>query len=105
MITDLRMPRLDGIRLIRELRKLHDFASIPLFLLTTETGAGNKKAGRKAGASGWIEKPVAADRLLALVSEVLGYEGGRIDTAANSRLKMARRGSEKTAEIVYTLRL
>lgn len=58
VITDLRMPNLDGISLIRELRKLPDFKCKPLFILSTESADDIKQAGRLAGATGWIVKPI-----------------------------------------------
>ena len=58
VITDLHMPNMDGITLIRELRKLEAFRFTPILLLTTE-GAPEKKAeGKGAGATGWLVKPI-----------------------------------------------
>jgi two-component system chemotaxis response regulator CheY len=63
VITDLQMPNLDGISLIRELRKLSDFKRTPLFILSTESADDRKQAGRLAGATGWIVKPINPDQL------------------------------------------
>ncbi|HEY3275316.1 MAG TPA: response regulator [Syntrophorhabdaceae bacterium] len=72
VITDLNMPNLDGIGLIRELRGQPQFKFIPIIMLTTESQDSKKQEGRSAGATGWIVKPFKADQLLAVVRKVLG---------------------------------
>ncbi len=72
VVTDLNMPRMDGISLIRELRKLGSYKGIPIILLTTESDDGRKKEARAAGATGWITKPFNQDQLLGVVRKVLG---------------------------------
>ena len=72
VITDVNMPNMDGITLIAELRKLPSYKFTPLLMLTTESGAEKKQAGKAAGATGWIVKPFNPDQLLATVKKVLG---------------------------------
>jgi two-component system chemotaxis response regulator CheY len=72
VVTDLNMPRMDGISLIRELRKLSTFKGVPIILLTTESDDERKKEARAAGATGWITKPFNQDQLLGVVKKVLG---------------------------------
>jgi len=72
VITDLNMPNLDGIGLIRELRAQPACKFIPIVMLTTESQAEKKQEGRLAGATGWIVKPFKPDQLLAVVKKVLG---------------------------------
>jgi two-component system chemotaxis response regulator CheY len=71
VFTDLDMPRMNGIQLVRELRKLPAYAKTPVLLLTTESDAGMKNEAREAGASGWITKPFHPDQLVAAVRKVL----------------------------------
>ncbi len=71
LITDLNMPRIDGIGLIREVRKNPAFRFIPIIMLTTESQEAKKNEGRAAGASGWIVKPFKPEQLLAVVRMVL----------------------------------
>ncbi|MEL6768905.1 MAG: response regulator [Pseudomonadota bacterium] len=57
VITDLNMPRMNGIELIRKVRADGRYAGLPLVMLTTENQPDKMKEGREAGASGWIVKP------------------------------------------------
>ncbi len=72
VITDLNMPVMDGLSLIRELRKLASFKGVPIVFLTTESDPGMKAQAKAAGATGWITKPFQQDQLLAVVRKVLG---------------------------------
>ncbi len=71
LITDLNMPRMDGIELVRQVRGRSEYKFIPIILLTTESQASKKQEGKAAGASGWIVKPFTPEQLLAVVKKVL----------------------------------
>lgn len=71
VVTDLNMPVMDGITLIKELRGLPSYKYIPILLLTTESSADKKSAGKAAGATGWLVKPFNPDKLLATIDRVL----------------------------------
>lgn len=71
VITDVNMPRMDGITLVSELRCLPGYRLTPLLLLTTESSMEKKLEGRKAGATGWIVKPFNPAQLLATLARVL----------------------------------
>ena len=72
VVSDVNMPNMDGISLIRELRAIADFKFIPMLMLTTESTGEKKAEGKAAGATGWIVKPFNPEQLLATVSKVLG---------------------------------
>ena len=72
VITDLNMPNLDGIGLIRSVRAIPACKGIPILMLTTESQETRKLDGKAAGATGWIVKPFAPQQLLAVVKRVLG---------------------------------
>ncbi len=72
VITDVNMPRMDGITLIRELRALPSYKFTPILLLTTESAPEKKQQGKEAGATGWLVKPFNPDQLLATINKVLG---------------------------------
>lgn len=71
IITDLNMPNMDGIEMIRNVRAMAQYKFIPIILLTTESQDDKKKEGKKAGATGWIIKPFKPEQLLAVVKKVL----------------------------------
>ena len=72
VITDVNMPNMDGITLIRELRTLPAYKFTPILTLTTESTTEKKMEGKDAGATGWIVKPFNPEKLLATVNKVLG---------------------------------
>ncbi len=67
VITDLNMPKLDGIGLIRQLREKSEYKFTPIVMLTTESQETKKNEGKQAGASGWIVKPFTPDQLIGVV--------------------------------------
>jgi two-component system, chemotaxis family, chemotaxis protein CheY len=71
VLTDLNMPRIDGIELIRRMRAMAQYKYLPIVLVTTESQAQKKEEARKAGATGWIVKPFTPEQLLAVVNKVL----------------------------------
>ena len=71
VVTDLNMPEMDGIELIKELRKLASFKFTPILMLTTESAVEKKVAGKEAGATGWIVKPFNPELLLKTIAKVL----------------------------------
>ncbi len=72
VITDLNMPNMNGLGLIRELRKLPAYKGVPIVFLTTESDEEMKKEAKAAGATGWITKPFQQEQLVAVVKKVLG---------------------------------
>jgi two-component system chemotaxis response regulator CheY len=71
VVTDLNMPDMDGIQMITAVRKLPGYAFTPILMLTTESQAEKKDAGRKAGATGWIVKPFSPDQLIAVARKLI----------------------------------
>ncbi len=71
IISDVNMPVMDGLAMIREVRKLPSCKFTPILMLTTESGNDKKSEGRAAGATGWIVKPFNPEKLLAVVSKVV----------------------------------
>ncbi|MBF0383570.1 MAG: response regulator [Magnetococcales bacterium] len=72
VVTDLNMPNMDGIALIKELRKLPQYKFTPIIMLTTESQGSRKMEGKQAGATGWIVKPFKPPQLLGTIKKVLG---------------------------------
>ncbi len=71
VITDVNMPGMNGIDLVRTLRATPECKFIPMLVLTTESAQDLKQKGREAGATGWIVKPFSPDVLLATLKKVL----------------------------------
>lgn len=71
MITDLNMPVMDGITLIKEAKKLPAMRFKPILMLTTESQQAKRNEAKAAGAIGWLVKPVKPDELLGVIKQVL----------------------------------
>jgi two-component system chemotaxis response regulator CheY len=71
VITDLNMPAMDGLTLIRRIRAGAENKYVPILMLTTESQAAKKLEAKAAGATGWIVKPFQPAQLLAVVQKVL----------------------------------
>lgn len=71
VLTDLNMPRMDGLELTRQLRAMPQYKFVPIVLLTTESNTEKKLQGKAAGATAWIIKPFDPDQLLAVVKKVM----------------------------------
>ncbi len=71
IITDLHMPEMDGIELIKNVRKMDNYKRIPILFLTTESQASKKMEAKEAGATGWIIKPFVPAKLIAALKKVL----------------------------------
>ncbi len=72
VITDLNMPNLDGIGLIKGVRGNAACKFIPIIMLTTESQESKKLEGKQAGATGWIVKPFKPEQLISVTKRVLG---------------------------------
>lgn len=71
VVTDLNMPEMDGLTMIRKLRTQPAYSGVPIVFLTTESDAGIKQQAKAAGATGWITKPFDSDQLCRIVTKVL----------------------------------
>ncbi|MFD2229917.1 response regulator [Alkalimarinus sediminis] len=72
VLSDVNMPVMDGLTLVKELRALPSYKFTPILMLTTESTGDKKMAGKQAGATGWLVKPFNPDQLLATIKKVLG---------------------------------
>lgn len=70
IITDLNMPNMDGIALIKNLRQNPIYKYTPILMLTTESEEGKKNDGKAAGATGWLVKPFSPEKLLQIIQKV-----------------------------------
>ena len=71
LLIDQNMPRMDGISLVKALRKLPQYKATPILILTTESSDAMKAAGKAAGATGWLIKPFDPSRLIEGIKKVI----------------------------------
>lgn len=72
IITDLNMPNMDGLTMIRELRTMPAHTGVPVIFLTTESDGEIKAQAKAAGATGWLTKPFDPENLVKITKKVLG---------------------------------
>jgi len=71
IITDLHMPNMNGIELIRDVRNRDSYKRTPILFLTTESQAEKKNEAKEAGATGWIVKPFVPAKLIEAINKVM----------------------------------
>ncbi|VVP58909.1 response regulator [Pseudomonas fluorescens] len=71
MISDVNMPNMDGITLVKEVKKLANYKFTPIIMLTTESQEAKKQEGQAAGARAWVVKPFQPAQMLAAVSKLI----------------------------------
>lgn len=71
VISDVNMPGMDGLTLLRELKKQATSRFTPVMMLTTETAAETVAAGRAEGARAWLSKPFQPERMLCAVQKLV----------------------------------
>jgi two-component system chemotaxis response regulator CheY len=71
VLSDVNMPEMNGIELIRALRAEAAYRHTPILMLTTEASPERKREGKEAGATGWIVKPFDPAQLVATMQRVL----------------------------------
>jgi two-component system, chemotaxis family, chemotaxis protein CheY len=71
ILTDINMPVMGGMELIRSVRSMPGLKFIPILTLTTESDGGKKTEGKLAGATGWLVKPISGNALVGVLRKVL----------------------------------
>ena len=72
IVTDVMMPHVDGMEMVRRLRAYSNTASTPIIILTAKTDTESYQQGRDIGATDYLTKPLTSDRLLSTVRRILG---------------------------------
>lgn len=72
IISDVNMPNLDGIGLVKAVKGRNEYRFTPIIMLTTESEQSKKAEGQAAGARAWIVKPFQPQNLLAAVEKLMG---------------------------------
>lgn len=78
ILSDLNMPYMDGIELLRSIRSNPSFSHIPFLMVTTESDEEEKKRALALGANGYLVKPVTAEIILQNIKNILKdiFRGG-----------------------------
>jgi two-component system chemotaxis response regulator CheY len=71
IVADIHMPVMDGVRMIREIRRLEQHRHTPIFVLSTDATSGRLEEGRRAGATAWLIKPTNPELLWSGIERVL----------------------------------
>jgi two-component system chemotaxis response regulator CheY len=71
IITDINMPNMGGLELIKNVKALPGFRFVPILTLTTESDASKRDEGKRLGATGWLVKPISGGDLLKVIKQVL----------------------------------
>jgi len=71
LISDVNMPELDGIGLVKAVKQLAPYRFTPIVMLTTESQEAKKREGQEAGAKAWVVKPFKPDQLMAVVQKLV----------------------------------
>src|SRR5215475_11464504 len=79
VITDLYMPRMDGLELCRRIRAV---SSVPIIVLSVKGEERSKVEALDSGADDYVTKPFGIDELLARVRAALRRSGGEVDVAS-----------------------
>lgn len=76
ILTDINMPILDGLKLVKRLRADEAYKDVPIIIITTEGAEEDRQRALALGANAYITKPIQAPTVIALVREILGLPGG-----------------------------
>jgi len=71
IISDVNMPNMDGISMVKEIKKMASYQFTPIIMLTTEAGDDLKSQGKEAGVKAWVVKPFKPDQMLNAVSKLI----------------------------------
>ncbi len=71
IISDVNMPNMDGISMVKEIKTMPAYKFTPIIMLTTESGADMKEAGKEAGVKAWVIKPFKPDQMLTAVTKLI----------------------------------
>lgn len=72
ILTDLNMPGVDGVSLIKQVRSAGNHRLTPIVMITTESKDTKKQEGKAAGATAWVVKPFTPEQLLGVVKRIIG---------------------------------
>ncbi|MBM4181618.1 MAG: response regulator [Betaproteobacteria bacterium] len=75
VLLDLKLPRVDGLDVLRRIKSHARFRSIPVVVLTTSTEDTDMRSAYQLGANSYIVKPVSFDNFMEVVAQIELYWG------------------------------
>jgi two-component system cell cycle response regulator DivK len=85
VITDIQLPHVSGLDLIRLIREDKGLKAVPIMAVTAYAAASDEERIRAAGAQAYVSKPISVAKFVAQVNELLGLEA----TGAHARAPQA----------------
>lgn len=80
VITDIQLPHLNGVELIRLIRADEDLTNVPIMAVTAYSAPGDEERIRAAGAQDYVSKPISVMRFAKAVEDLLAEQGGTAPT-------------------------
>lgn len=71
IISDVNMPKMNGIEMVKEIKQMSNYKFTPIIMLTTESQDQMKEQGKQAGVKAWVVKPFKPDQMLDAVSKLI----------------------------------
>lgn len=71
IISDVNMPIMDGITMVKEIKQNAEYKFTPVIMLTTEAGDAMKSEGKAAGVKAWVVKPFKPEQMIDAVSKLV----------------------------------
>lgn len=71
IITDVNMPNMDGLTMVKKIREEGNHKFVPILVLTTESQGSVVEEGKRAGATGWIVKPFNNLKLIDTIKKII----------------------------------
>ena len=75
VLTDINMPKMDGIQLLSAIRQSPVCGSLPVLMITTEAGADAVEDAISRGATGYIKKPFTPSEIHDQLAPILKFAG------------------------------
>jgi two-component system, chemotaxis family, chemotaxis protein CheY len=72
IISDVNMPEMDGVEMLKKIRESGPYKTLPVIILTTVSQEEMKQKGKDMGATAWLLKPFKPENLLTVINKVLG---------------------------------
>lgn len=70
ILLDIKMPRIDGLEVLRQLKSHPRLCTIPVVMLTTSADSGDVQTAYRLGANSYIVKPVDFDKFIEVAEQV-----------------------------------